>query len=103
MNDIKLALLGSEGAGKSGECLSYTEYSAYILYPYVKMSFRLAKSLQHLFLPKCRQNGPHILSWKSSTCEQYVSVQLFLPSANTESTLYIGTEHSSEIIVMEII
>lgn len=103
MNDIKLALLGSEGAGKSGKCSSYVVYRTYILCAY----FRLAKTLQHLFLPMCLLHGPHILSWKSPMCEQCVSVcitmQLFLPSANTESTLYIGTDHSSEIIVIEVI
>lgn len=100
MNDIKLALLGSEGAGKSGKCSSYIVYSPYILYAYV--SFRLTKTLQHLFLPMCLLHGPHILSWKSSMCERCVRVclttQLFLPSANPGRTLYIGTDHS-EIIV----
>lgn len=38
MNDIKLALLGSEGAGKSGEYSFYTLCSLYSLYAY--LSFR---------------------------------------------------------------
>lgn len=38
MNDIKLALLGSEGAGKSGEYSSYTLCSLYSLYAYICLS-----------------------------------------------------------------
>lgn len=73
MNDIKLALLGSEGAGKSGKSSSYIVYRPYILYAYMYVSFRLTKTLQHLFLPMCLLHGSHILSWKSSMCEQCVS------------------------------